>query len=161
MTSILLGLLAAVFYGASDFSGGLATRRTNVFGVVMVSQCFGLLTVAVVVLSNGDPLPPAVDLVWGALAGLAGVAGLVAFYRALSIGQIGMATPITAVLAAGLPVAVAAFTQDCPVRYRCLVSDWDCSACGFSPELRCASNKLVFALNSTCRFSPGYAWVVF
>ncbi|MHB8627544.1 MAG: EamA family transporter [Aggregatilineales bacterium] len=114
MTSILLGLLAAVFYGTSDFSGGLATKRANVFGVVVVSQCFGLLTVAVVALSNGDPLPPPVDLVWGALAGLAGVAGLIAFYRALSIGQMGIATPITAVFAAGLPVAVAAITQGLP-----------------------------------------------
>ena len=114
VTAILLGLLAAVLYGASDFSGGLATKRANVFGVVVVSQCFGLLTVAVVVLSNGDPLPPPVGLAWGALAGLAGVAGLIAFYRALSIGQMGIATPITAVFAAGLPVAVAACTQGLP-----------------------------------------------
>ena len=114
VTSILLGLLAALFYGASDFSGGLATKRANVFGVVVVSQCFGLLTVAVVAHSTGDPLPPPVDLVWGSLAGLAGVAGLIAFYQALSIGQMGIATPITAVFAAALPVAVAASTQGLP-----------------------------------------------
>jgi len=38
---ILLGLLAATFYGAADFLGGLATRRTSIFAVPVVSQLVG------------------------------------------------------------------------------------------------------------------------
>jgi drug/metabolite transporter (DMT)-like permease len=110
-TAIILGLISAILYGARDFSGGLATRRANVFGVVVVSQCFGLLTALIAVLSIGDPLPSSTDLRWGVLAGLCGVIGLIAFYRALAVGQMGVATPVTAVFAAGLPVSVAALSQ--------------------------------------------------
>ena len=36
--AVLLALGCAVVYGASDFLGGLASRRTSVFGVVALSQ---------------------------------------------------------------------------------------------------------------------------
>lgn len=113
-TVIILGLISAMLYGAADFSGGLATRRTNVFGVVIVSQCCGLLTALIAVLTKGEPLPSATDLRWGMVAGLSGVVGLIAFYRALALGQMGLATPVTAVFAAGLPVIVATLTQGLP-----------------------------------------------
>ncbi len=50
----------------------------------------------------------------GGLAGLAGAIGLIAFYSALSIGRMGIAAPISAVLTAGLPVIFSAFIEGLP-----------------------------------------------
>jgi uncharacterized membrane protein len=50
------------------------------------------------------------------LTGLCSVIGLIAFYRALAVGQVVIVTPIMAVFAAGLPVTVAALTQGFPDR---------------------------------------------
>jgi drug/metabolite transporter (DMT)-like permease len=53
-------------------------------------------------------------MAWGAAAGIAGLIGLMGLYRAMAIGQMGLAAPVTAVLAACLPVVVGAFTQGLP-----------------------------------------------
>ena len=41
--AVVLAIGCAVVYGASDFLGGLASRRTSVFGVVAFSQLAGLV----------------------------------------------------------------------------------------------------------------------
>jgi hypothetical protein len=41
--AVLLALGCAVVYGAADFLGGLASRKTSVFGVVAFSQIIGLV----------------------------------------------------------------------------------------------------------------------
>jgi len=48
-----------------------------------------------------DPSLP--DLVWDGAAGVADTVGLLAFYRALAVGRMGIAAPITAVLTAATP----------------------------------------------------------
>lgn len=101
--SITLALLAALTYGASDFLGGLAARRTAALAVSVSAQAVGLgaLLLALLVLPAS---PTAGDLAWGAGAGLAGGTGLVLFYRALAQGRMGVVAPLTAVGAAALPV---------------------------------------------------------
>lgn len=102
---IALGLLAAAFYGAADFLGGLATKRTSMFAVTILSQGVGFaLLLAVVPFFPAHVVP--VDYLWGALGGLCGGLGLALLYHALSIGKMGVVSPITAVLAASLPVVV-------------------------------------------------------
>ncbi len=114
LAAVALGLASAVSWGAGDFSGGLASRRANVFLVVALSQGVGLLLVAAIALIIGERIPPAVDLAWGSAAGLLGALGLAALYRALAAGQMAVVAPITAVLAAALPVFFAAFAQGLP-----------------------------------------------
>lgn len=41
--AILFGLGAAVCWGAGDFSGGVATKRSGVLSVAMVSQAAGII----------------------------------------------------------------------------------------------------------------------
>ncbi len=53
--------------------------------------------------------PNLTDLLWGACAGVAGVAAIALLYRALSIGVMGIVSPVTAVLAASIPIVFAAF----------------------------------------------------
>jgi len=103
--AVVLALSSAVVYGASDFLGGLASRRTSVFGVVALSQVVGLAALLVLLPWLGGPVDAA-DLGWGAAAGLAGAAGLVVFFRTLAGGVMSVVAPVTAVTAAAVPVLV-------------------------------------------------------
>lgn len=105
MAAVVLGLLAAAFYGAADFCGGLATRRSPIFAVTVISQAVGLVLLwAALPFFPGRPSADA--LLFGALGGLCGGVGLALLYHALSIGKMGVVSPITAVLAAAIPVVV-------------------------------------------------------
>jgi drug/metabolite transporter (DMT)-like permease len=101
--AVVLALSSAVVYGASDFLGGLASRRTSVFGVVALSQVIGLAALLVLLPWLGGPVSAA-DLGWGAAAGLAGATGLVVFFRTLAGGVMSVVAPVTAVTAAAVPV---------------------------------------------------------
>ncbi|CCH88636.1 conserved membrane protein of unknown function [Modestobacter italicus] len=109
--AVVLALASAVVYGASDFLGGLSSRRASVFGVVVLSQAVGLLALLVLLPWLGGPVQPA-DLAWGAAAGLAGAAGLVVFFRALASGVMSVVAPVTAVTAAAVPVLVGLASGD-------------------------------------------------
>jgi drug/metabolite transporter (DMT)-like permease len=103
--AVVLALASAVVYGASDFLGGLASRRASVFGVVAMSQVVGLVALVALLPWLGGPVDGA-DLGWGAAAGLAGAAGLVVFFRTLAGGVMSVVAPVTAVTAAAVPVLV-------------------------------------------------------
>ncbi len=104
LSTVVFGLTASLAWGAGDFSGGLATRRANVFSVVIAAHAIGLVLLVALALAWSEPFPSALDLVWGTAAGLAGAVGLAAFYRALAVGRMGITAPVTAVLAAAVPV---------------------------------------------------------
>ena len=61
-----------------------------------------------------EPFPSSRDLLWGALAGVAGGLGLLSFYSALSRGQMGIAAPVSAMLTATIPVLFSTFTAGLP-----------------------------------------------
>lgn len=104
LAAVAFGLLSALSWGAGDFNGGLATRKTSVVGVVFVSHLTGWVFLLALALLTGEAVPPVSDLIWGGVAGLAGLAGLVALYRALASGRMGIAAPVSGVLTAALPV---------------------------------------------------------
>jgi drug/metabolite transporter (DMT)-like permease len=100
---IALALVAALVYGAGDFLGGLASRRTATVSVVVWSQGLGLLLLAIVLPQfGGHPAPS--DLGWGALCGVAGAAAIALLYRGLAIGTMGVVSPLSAVLGAAIPL---------------------------------------------------------
>jgi drug/metabolite transporter (DMT)-like permease len=101
--AVVLALASAAVYGTADFLGGLASRRASVFGVVALSQLFGLVALLALLPWLGGPVTTA-DLAWGAAAGLAGAAGLVVFFRALAGGVMSVIAPVTALTAAAVPV---------------------------------------------------------
>jgi drug/metabolite transporter (DMT)-like permease len=101
--AVVLALSSAAVYGASDFLGGLASRRATVFGVVALSQLAGLVALLALLPWLGGPVTRA-DLGWGAAAGLVGATGLLVFFRALSRGVMSVIAPVTAVTAAAVPV---------------------------------------------------------
>jgi drug/metabolite transporter (DMT)-like permease len=112
--AVTFGLLASLSWGASDFSGGLSTRRVHVFGVITVSYVAGLALLVALALAWSEPIPSGDDLAWGGAAGLAGVTGLTAQYRALAVGRMGIVAPVAAVLGTAVPVLVAALTEGLP-----------------------------------------------
>lgn len=98
-----MGLLAALFYGAGDFCGGFAAKRSGVLAVTLGSQAVGfVLLAAVLPLSRGTLTHE--SILYGSIAGVCGGVGIALLYHALSIGRMGVVSPITAVLAAMLPV---------------------------------------------------------
>lgn len=101
--SILFGLLAAAFYGAADFCGGFATKRSDMYAVTATSQASGLLLLLVLLPVLGGHFTQQA-LLYGAIGGICGAGGVLLLYHALSIGKMGVVSPITAVLAAAVPV---------------------------------------------------------
>jgi drug/metabolite transporter (DMT)-like permease len=104
--SVLLALAASLAWGFADFGAGVGARRLPVLVVAAIGQTAGLLLAGAVVLATSDSTPSGAQLGWAAFAGLIGVVGLGAFYRALAIGTMGVVGPITAT-AAIVPVAYA------------------------------------------------------
>ena len=100
----LLALAAALFYGAGDFTGGLATRRAGTLPVVLLSQFSGLVLLAALLPVLPPASPSRTDFLWGAVAGVAGGIGVALLYRALAIGRMAVVAPTTAVCAVALPV---------------------------------------------------------
>lgn len=116
--AILFGLASAASWGAGDFSGGLASKRSNVAVVIVVSQFFGVIILVGLALLWQESIPAAAHLLSGALAGLAGALGLVALYRGLATGHMGVVAPLTAVVAAGVPVLFGFFSAGLPESQR-------------------------------------------
>ena len=104
--AVILAVVSAAVYGAADFLGGVATRRSTAFAVVVWSQLAGLVALAAAAAVMGDAPAPARDLAWGAVGGLGGGTGVVLLYRGLSIGRMSVVAPTSAVIGAVLPVLV-------------------------------------------------------
>jgi drug/metabolite transporter (DMT)-like permease len=97
--SVLLALAASLAWGFADFGAGVGARRLPVLAVATIGQTAGLLLAGAVVLATSEATPSRTQLAWAAFAGLIGVIGIGAFYRALAIGTMGIVGPITATAA--------------------------------------------------------------
>ena len=148
--AILFGLASAASWGAGDFSGGVATKRNDVFVVIVVSQIFGVLLLAGLALLWQERVPAPAHLFYGGIAGIAGALGLVALYRGLATGNMGVVAPLTAVVAAGLPVLAGIFSVGLPSSEKLLgfgfafAGIWTISRHGHGPIL--ARRALLLAL---------------
>jgi len=114
LQSILFGLGAALGWGAGDFTGGLASRKTGAYRAVFYSEVIGVILLLVVVWVSGESLP--VRRVWllAMLAGALGTIGLMLLYHSMTLGLMSIATPVSALLAASLPVLVGIFKEGIP-----------------------------------------------
>ncbi|MET7992669.1 DMT family transporter [Amycolatopsis sp. NPDC005232] len=109
---VLLGLLSALSYGASDFVAGVGGRRSDPNAVTVLAQPWSLLAALVAVLVMGPRAPHAEELMWGAVSGLGTAVGTFALYRGLSTARMSVVAPVSAVLAAALPALVGFATGD-------------------------------------------------
>jgi drug/metabolite transporter (DMT)-like permease len=111
---VLFGLGAALAWGAGDFGGGLVSRRTAVYGVVMLAQLTGMAIAIVLAIVRSEPIPTGMDLVWCGLAGVLGGIGITALYRGLAVGRMGIVAPVTGILAAVIPVTAGIVLEGLP-----------------------------------------------
>ena len=72
----LLALAAACTFGVADFLGGMCTRRAAVVSVTLTTNLAGAALAIVLVFTIGGAWTPGA-IGWGAIAGLAGLTGLV------------------------------------------------------------------------------------
>lgn len=110
---VVLGLLAAVFYGFGDFAGGIASRRDGAVTVLLSSYPVG----AVLMLAMLPAFPGHLDgrsAVFGVAGGVAGLVGVVVMYGLMTVAPINVVSPVTAVLAAIVPVIVGVTTGERP-----------------------------------------------
>jgi drug/metabolite transporter (DMT)-like permease len=104
--SQVLALTSAVFYGLGDFLGGIATRRSSVWTVTAWSQTLGLGVLAIGLVVVPAEVVTAADILWGALAGVIGLAGLATLYSTLASGSMTIVAPIAGATTAVIPVVV-------------------------------------------------------
>lgn len=114
LVSPSLSLSAAASWGAADFSGGFATKKANVFGVVVIAHAVGLAFMLLLALLFAEPIPGWKSLQWGMVAGAVGGIGLAAFYKALAVGKMGINAPLASVITAVLPVLFSFRTEGLP-----------------------------------------------
>ena len=111
---MVLGLTSALVWGAADFGGGLLSRRTAVFGVVLVSQLAGLAIALGLAIARSEPFPGPTDVAWCLVAGILGGIGITALYRGLAVGRMAIVAPIIGVLAAVIPVVAGIVLEGVP-----------------------------------------------
>ncbi len=110
----ILSLSAATAWGSGDFTSGLVARRIGSFHTVLISYTVGLFVLVAVALARLEPLPPILDWIWGALAGLSGMVGLGFLLRGFTTGRMGIVAPVSAVFATIIPVIFTALTEGLP-----------------------------------------------
>jgi len=101
--AILLGVVVAASFGTGDFLGGLASRRAGVLHVVALVQLCALVASVGYALGLGGHAT-ARDAWLGAGAGALNVVGLGLLFAGLATGRMGIVAPVTAVVAAVIPV---------------------------------------------------------
>ena len=114
MLSILFSLGAALAWGAADFTGGLASRRTGAYRAALYGEFFGLLFIVATAFFIDEPLPDWPMLLLALAAGGIGTTGLLTLFHSVIHGKMSIAMPVSALLAAALPVLVGSLTEGFP-----------------------------------------------
>jgi len=110
----IFALSAAVAWGSGDFLGGMVSRRIGAINTIFLSYIVALMILVSVALVRREPFPPLVDVIWGALAGLFGMAGFGFLLRGFATGRMGIVAPVSAVLATAIPVIFSIFSAGLP-----------------------------------------------
>jgi glucose uptake protein GlcU len=114
LLSILFSLGAALAWGAADFTGGLASCRTGAYRAALYGEFFGLVFIVVAAFVIHQPMPGWSVVVLAAVAGAIGTTGLLSLFQSVIHGKMSIAMPVSALLAATLPVLVGSLTEGFP-----------------------------------------------
>ncbi|HYM76225.1 MAG TPA: DMT family transporter [Candidatus Dormibacteraeota bacterium] len=113
--------VTAVFlWGASDFAGGLGSRRANAFVLTAFSHVCALVLMFAIAFTQHGAFPDRASIFWAVAAGAIGGFSLAIFYRALASGQMGLSAPIAALLGASIPTLVDIALEGAPSRWSIL-----------------------------------------
>jgi drug/metabolite transporter (DMT)-like permease len=110
--------IAAVFlWGASDFTGGYASRRANAFVLTAFAHLCACVLMLAISFGEHAPLPSRASMLWSIAASASGGFSLALFYRALASGQMGLAAPIAALIGAAIPTLADLALEGAPSRW--------------------------------------------
>ncbi|MEU5218525.1 DMT family transporter [Streptomyces sp. NPDC020807] len=109
----LFALATSLLWGLADFGGGLLTRRIPALTVVVVSQVLAVLVLGAVVLATGAWTEADPRLWYAVGAGVVGPAAMLAFYKALALGPMGVVSPLGS-LGVVVPIGVGLLAGDLP-----------------------------------------------
>jgi drug/metabolite transporter (DMT)-like permease len=98
-----LALATSLMWGLADFGGGMLTRRMSALTVVVVSQTLAALVLGAIVVATGGWTEWGSQLWFAAAAGVVGPVAMLAFYKALAQGPMGVVSPLAS-LAVVVPV---------------------------------------------------------
>ena len=107
-------LLAAVLWGAGDFSGGLATRRASPLQIIVLAHGADVILLALLAFAVHSPFASTSALGWGLASGLVNGIALSCFYLALAASEMGLAAALAGLLTAVLPAAAGILLQGFP-----------------------------------------------
>jgi len=114
LLSILYGIASSLSWGAGDFAGGLASRRVGAYRAVLYADFFGLMILGIASLFYRESFPSGTVALNSIIGGTLGSFGLLILYYSLSIGQMSIAAPVSALFAALLPVVFGSITEGLP-----------------------------------------------
>ena len=161
-STIFWGLGSAVTWGIGDFCGGLATRRTSVWTVVLYSQAVGMVLLLALAFAFGETIPGGRDLFWGAVAGLAGIVGLLALYQAMALGQMALVAPLTAIIALSIPVIAGILTEGWPAASTLggfVLAGVSVMLISYAPQRTASASGLWIALVAGCGFGSFFVLI--
>lgn len=110
----MFGLASALSWGAGDFTGGLAARKVGAYRSVFYGEVIGILVLFLVVGATREPMLNGSSILYAVAAGALGTIGLMMLYHAMAIGLMSVAAPVSALLAAALPVFFGMITEGLP-----------------------------------------------
>ncbi|OKJ03039.1 DMT family transporter [Kitasatospora sp. CB01950] len=111
--SAAFALLASLLWGVADYGGGAITRRLPALGVVVLSQTAAALVLVPAVTATGGWADAGPGLWYAVAAGVIGPVALLAFYRALALGPMGVVSPL-ATVGVLVPIGVGLFLGERP-----------------------------------------------
>lgn len=120
---VACSVAAVCIWGGADFAGGIGSRRANAFVLTAFSHVCAFALMFAIALSAHGEFPSRTSILWALTAGAIGGFSLAIFYRALSLGQMGLTAPIAALLGAAIPTLADIAMEGAPSRW---------TVCGFA-----------------------------
>lgn len=93
----LFALATCLLWGLADFGGGVLTRRTPALTVVVVSQSIAVVVLGAIVAATGAWTETGPLLWYAVAAGVVGPVAMLAFYKALALGPMGVVSPLASI----------------------------------------------------------------
>ncbi|WP_055716889.1 EamA family transporter [Streptomyces torulosus] len=101
----LFALATSLLWGLADFGGGLLSRRVPALTVVVVSQTIAAVVLGAIVVATGGWSEAGPRLWFAVAAGVVGPVAMLAFYKALALGPMGVVSPLGS-LSVAVPVGI-------------------------------------------------------
>ncbi len=118
---VVEAIASALSFGIGDFTGGLGARRIPGAIVAAGSQLVGAVLLVAVLALVRTPAPAPGDLLLGALSGASGGLGLMALYRGLSLGSMGLVAAISGAGSVSIPLLATLLLYATPLAWPKLV----------------------------------------